>query len=572
MTEASANCYRFDRFVIDTRSISVRRDDIPVPLRPKTFDVLLYLVRNAGRLVAKDELFDKVWPNVIVTENSLVQCVKEIRQALGDDQQSIIETVSKRGYIFKAAVVESDASAAAATLVGPAERSAAIPTASPRPAFLRGRRGTIFAAGGVVTALGIAVGFWWALNGGSESLRPGEDINASRPAHGRLSIAVLPFEAVEKSADDYFSVGISEDIAAALGRFPDLAVASPKATLRFRSTGSSAEDIQRQLKVKYLVEGNIRRSPERMRIAIRLTDLPRGILLWSKDYDAGPATIIAMRDDMVSRIAGALSVKLTALEQRRAASKSSANMEAYDLVLRGRELMTRLSRTAHSEARQLFERALAMDSSYADAFVWLGRIDLSAVAMGWTGDPDAALKRAEDLAHKAIALDEFNPAAHVLLGRTYARMREYERAVDTLKRAIELNPSEPDSHAGLGDALLWSGDAAGAITALETATAMDPRLSAEDLFSLGAAYFLEGRSADTIRVLERTTNRREGNAFIYAVLAAAYAESGRDAEAQTAAAAVRKLNPFFDVDRFGSLFKDAKHRARLAAALKKSGL
>ena len=97
MTEALATCYRFNQFVIDTRFISVRRDDIPVPLRPKTFDVLLYLVRNAGRLVAKDELFDKVWPNVIVTENSLVQCVKEIRQALGDDQQSIIETVAKRG-------------------------------------------------------------------------------------------------------------------------------------------------------------------------------------------------------------------------------------------------------------------------------------------------------------------------------------------------------------------------------------------------------------------------------------------------------------------------------------------
>ena len=527
-------------------------------------------MRNSGRLVAKDELFDKVWPNVIVTENSLVQCIKEIRQALGDDQQSIIETVAKRGYIFKAAVVASDASAAPATPVGPAETSAAIPPASPRPVFLRGRRGTIFAAGGAVTALGIAVGFWWALNGGSASPRPGEDLNASRPAHGRLSVAVLPFETAEKGADDYFSVGISEDIAAALGRFPDLAVASPKATLRFRSTGSSAEDIQRQLKVKYLVEGSIRRSPERMRIAIRLTDLPRGILLWSKDYDAGPATIIAMRDDMVLRIAGALSVKLTALEQ--AASKSSANMEAYDLVLRGRELMTRLSRTAHSEARLLFERALAMDSGYADAYVWLGRIDLSAVAMGWTGDPDAALKRAEDLAHKAIALDEFNPGAHVLLGRTYARMREYERAVDTLKRAIELNPSEPDSYAGLGDALLWSGDVAAAIAALETATSMDPRLSAEDLFSLGAAYFLEGRGADTIRVLERTTNRREANAFIYAVLAAAYAESGRDADAQTAAATVRKLNPFFDVNRFGSLFKDAKHRDRLAAALKKSGL
>ena len=169
----------------------------------------------------------------------------------------------------------------------------------------------------------------------------------------------------------------------------------------------------------------------------------------------------------------------------------------------------------------MFERAIALDPQYAAAYVGLGRIDLSAAALGWTADPEAALKRAEDLARKAISLDEFNPAAHVLLGRAYARMEDYERAVEALKRAVALNPSEPDSHAGLGDALLWNGDVEGAIKALETATAIDPRLSAEDLFSLGAAYFLAGRSADAALVLERIVTRKEGNPFIYAMLAAA---------------------------------------------------
>ncbi len=150
-------------------------------------------------------------------------------------------------------------------------------------------------------------------------------------------------------------------------------------------------------------------------------------------------------------------------------------------------------------------------------------------------------------------------------------MGEYERAVNALTRAVALNPSEPDSYAGLGDALLWNGDVAGAIKALEIATSIDPRLSAEDLFSLGAAYFMAGKIGDAIRVLERITNRREENPFIYAMLAAAYAESEREVDARSAVAEVRKLNPFFDVARFGSLFKDTKDRERLSNALSKAG-
>lgn len=220
----------------------------------------------------------------------------------------------------------------------------------------------------------------------------------------------------------------------------------------------------------------------------------------------------------------------------------------------------------------MFERAMALDPRQAGAMVGLGRLDLSAVALGWTADPDAALQRAGDLARAAIALDESHPAAHVLLGRTHSRLGEYERAIETLRRAVALNRSDPDSHAGLGDALLWSGDARGAILALETAIAMDPRLSAEDLFSLGAAYFMDGRAADAIGVLERATARNEANPFIFALLAAGYAEAGREAESRFAAANARRMNPFFDAENFGSLFKVAAQRDKLAQALKKAGL
>jgi tetratricopeptide (TPR) repeat protein len=192
--------------------------------------------------------------------------------------------------------------------------------------------------------------------------------------------------------------------------------------------------------------------------------------------------------------------------------------------------------------------------------------------MGWTPDPEAALTRAEHEALRAIALDESDARAHVLLGRALARQGQYDRAVETLRRAVALNRSDPDAHAGLGDALLWSGDAAGAIASLEAALAADPRLSAEDLFALGAAYFLAGRGRDSIRVLERATARNEGNAYIYALLAAAYGEEGRMDDAREAAAHVRRIDPFFDQENFGSLFRKPEHRERLAGALKASGL
>jgi DNA-binding winged helix-turn-helix (wHTH) protein/TolB-like protein/Flp pilus assembly protein TadD len=566
MTAALANSLRFERFVVDIRSACLRRDGTPVPLRPKSFDVLLHLMNNRGRLVTKDELFDQVWADVIVTDNSLVQCIKEIRQALGDDRQTMIETVAKRGYVFTPAVVEIDEGGTPLAIIAKAQQPAA-------GAVLGKHRVAIAAlAGALAVTLLAAGGWWWTSNVRVPAPPPAEVSAADRQAESRLSVAVLPFGVPGETADDYFSVGISDDIATALGRFPDLAVTSPGVVARFRSVGTTADDMQRQLKLQYLVEGSVRRTPERVRIAVRLSDVPRGILLWSESYDASAATVFAIENDITIRIAGALAVKLTNIQQTRLAGQSTVSLEAHDLVLRGRDLQARLSRAAHSQARMMYERAIALDPQYTAAYVGLGRIDLSAIALGWTGDPMAALKRAEDLARKAISLDEFNPAAHVLLGRAYARLNEYERAIDALRRAIALNPSDPDSHAGLGDALLWSGEVKGAIKSLEIATAIDPRLSAEDLFNLGAAYFLDGRSLDAARTFERVTTRKEGNPFIYAMLAAIYAEDGRDDDARTAAAEVHRLNPLFDTARFGSLFKNAADRDRLANALKRTGL
>jgi adenylate cyclase len=241
-------------------------------------------------------------------------------------------------------------------------------------------------------------------------------------------------------------------------------------------------------------------------------------------------------------------------------------------VLRGRDLLGRVNRSANSQARALFERAMELDPGYAPAYVGLGRVELNAVMQGWTADPQAALQRAEALGQKAIALDSTSAGAHALLGGTYIRYADYDRALDEMRRALELNNSDPDAYAGLGAALLWSGDVNGSVKAFETASKLGLEFTRNDSFMLGIAYLLADRSADAVRTLERSLERNQTDAYANAVLAAAYAEAGRQTDALRQAASVRELNPRFESADFGSLLRKPELRTKLAAALNKAGL
>lgn len=514
-----------------------------------------------------------------------MQCISDIRLALGDEGQTILKTVARRGYLFAASVAEVEplqgGTESAAKADGPIAPLAPIGESADSGATVRGRafparRPAILIAAlsaCAIVAAGAAL-VWWQGRWGTDAGRSpaaSELVEASL-GQKRASIAVLPLVAIGSAADDeYFADGLTEDIIAALGRFSELSVIAPTAVAAYKGKSLRPEEIGRELKVRYIAEGSLRRTPERIRITIRLTDASLGTLLWADRYDAEPESIFAIQDNITRQITGALAVRLSNVEQARVAAKPPSSLEAYDLTLRGRDSLSRLTRSATSKARGMFERAVELDPNYAAAYVGLGRVDLTAVALGWTPDPAGALQRAESLARKAIGIDEFSPGAYVLLGRTYARLGEYDRATSTLTRAMALNPSDPDSYAGLGDALLWSGDVAGAIKHLETAAQLDPRLSSEDLFDLGTAYFLAANATEAVRAFERTVARNDSTAFIHAMLAAVHAEAGRKAEADRELAEVRRRDPFFDVASFGSLFRNPEHRQRIVSALHKAG-
>lgn len=554
---------RFGNFSLDLARCSLRRGSELVPLRPKAFDLLYYLAQNAGRLVTKDELMKAIWPGLVVTDDSLVQCIKDIRDALSDSDQRIIKTVPRRGYLFATEVssgVILKEHATAGTLG--ASEAADEPRLPWRPKLW------IVAAAGLI-ALALVAG-WQLL----DVLRmPGGAVTASDTPAQRQSVAVLPLVSLAGAdPDNYFVDGLTEDIISALGRFPEISVRSRSTVLAYKGKTPRPDEIGRDLGVRYVVEGSVRRSTERIRVSVQLTDTSRGVLLWSQQYDAQPKEIFAIQDDMTRRIAGALAVRLSHLELARAASKPPSSLEAYDFVLRGRDALSRVTRTSNSQARSMFENALAIDPNYVSAIVGLGLVDLNAVRYGWTADPVEALQRAERLGRKAIAIDESSAGAHALLGRVYIRRGDLDRALDEMKRALALNPSDPDSYAGLGNTLLLLGDVDGAIKAIGTAVEYQPDISPTNYYRLGMAYILAGRNTDAIRTLERALVRNENNVFIHAMLAAAYAEAEREEEAARRAQTVRELSPVFASADIGSLFRNPEHRERIVSALRKAGL
>jgi adenylate cyclase len=436
----------------------------------------------------------------------------------------------------------------------------AAPTASRRYAVLAVGLAVILALGGA--------GAWWALHQSKPSAT-----KASSNTDVRPSIAVLPLVSLaEGGKEDYFADGLTEDIISALGRFSEITVRSRNAVFAYKGKTPKPAEVGRALDVRYIVEGSIRRSPERIRISINLTAAADGTQLWSESYDVAPMDIFSVQDDITRRIAGTLVSRLTNLELAKVATKPPSSLETYDLVLRGRDLAARVNRTANSQARALFKRAIELDPGYAPAYIGLGRVELNGVLSGWTADPQGALQRLETLGQKAVGIDPTSAGAHALLGSGYIVFGDFDRALDEMRRAVKLNNSDPEAYAGLATASLWSGDVDAAVKDFETASKLGLNFTVNQSFILGMAYLLADRSADAIRTLERSLALNKTALYTNAILAAAYAQAGRQADAARQAATVRQIDPRFDSADFGSLLRKPELRAKLAAALNKAGL
>ncbi len=578
--QTGARRLRFDRYVLDLDRGCLLLDGNEIVLRPKTFAVLRYLVENFGRLVSKDELFAEVWPNLAVTDDALVQSIGELRRGLGDDGPRLIKTIPRRGYRLESTVsivapVDPSVTDAARDFVASHDDDrTSKPLIQPHAwkllaAALAGWRWGLLAALALVVLLAAGA----LLVGRSEWKFLGTpQLSKTAEVGAKPAIAILPFvNQSDDSAREYFADGLTEDIINALGRFPDLTVMSWNAVFPYKGRSANPVEVARNLAVRYQVEGNVRQTGDRVRVNAQLVDT-NGQVLWSARFDEALADVFSLQDKITTQIAGTLAIRVTQIEQRRVLTKPTESLEAYDYVLRARPALQRPARANIVEARAYLRRAIGLDPNYAAAYAALADTYFVATSMGWAESPTDFLSRAEEMANKALSIDDSDVRARIVLGRIHLFYHRYDEAKAEIDRAIAINPNDANGLAGRGNILMWSGQTDAAIEALELAQRIDPELNALDRFALSLAYYLKGRYDAAIEQAELNLRKTTGANFSRIVLAAAYAQLGRFEDAASVVTTIHRIDPTFDAQEFGTKFLSAADLGHLRDGLRKAGL
>ncbi|MBI3796262.1 MAG: tetratricopeptide repeat protein [Deltaproteobacteria bacterium] len=295
------------------------------------------------------------------------------------------------------------------------------------------------------------------------------------------------------------------------------------------------QEVGREMGVRYVLEGSVLKADNQVRITAQLIDATTGYHLWSERYDRPLQHILTLQDEIVQKIVTTLKLQLTLQEQGYIVRKHTDNLEAYDAFLRGTEYFGRTTKEGNAQARQMFEKAVALDPQYADAYVSLGITYLLEWLWRWSADPQT-LERALALGQQALALDDALPGAHSLLSQVYAQRQQYDQAIAEGERAIALDPNNALSYNRQGVVLTFAGRPAEALPLVEQALRLDPHYPPFYLGDLGWTYWLTGRYTEAVAALKEATSRGPNLLYAHFTLANSYVQqwaSQRDADTHT---------------------------------------
>lgn len=497
---------------VDRAVDEIYRDGKTVKLEPKVMELLICLAQRPGEVLSIEQLLDLVWKDVVVSHDSVYAAVAALRRSLGDDpkQPRYIANVARRGYRLIAAVSPW------------ADPTAALPA-----------------------------------NAAARADKP--------------SIVVMPF--LNLSGDptqQYLSDGLTEDITTELARWRLLAVRSRSASFRYRGAAVDIERVVRELKVRFVVEGSVRRMQERVRISVRLVDADTGSQIWVERFDRPLDEIFAVQDRVVQTIVSTLVGRVQLSEVERARRKPPTILAAYECVLKA-NLLAWDDPDGAAEARRLVENAIELDPGYGFAHAMAAALALQR----WYDvfdDSGTALQEAYELAIRAVLLDNGESTSHAMLGHVYLRRRSFELAVQCGRRAVEINPSNQWNAADLGYILVYAGHPEEALTWFARASEIDPYFDEPWYWRATAlAYMSLHRYAEAGSSLGHVRIR----CYRYAALSAGcQAQLGEMDQAAGSAAECRSMRPDFSITRFMSKepFKIATEAAQIAACLRLAGL
>jgi adenylate cyclase len=333
------------------------------------------------------------------------------------------------------------------------------------------------------------------------------------------------------------------------------------------------EEVGRELGVQYVLEGSIRKASNRVRITVQLVDATTSHHLWAERYDRELTDIFALQDEIVQKIVTTLKLQLTLWEQGVLVPKTTENLEAYDYYLRGQAYWWHVTKEGNVLARQMFEKAVELDPTYATAYIGLGATYFVDWAWQWSQDP-RGFQQCVALAQRAIALDDSLPQAHVFLGIAYLWQRQHEQAIAEVERSIALDHNSADSHVWLAHALKFVGRAEETIRVVDKAMRLNPRYPVNYLFELGMTSLWTGRYQEAVSAFKGMLARAPDHLPGHLHLAASYSELGQEEEARAEAAEVLRLNPQYLLEAYRQRVpvKDPAVLERTLAALRKAGL
>ena len=401
------------------------------------------------------------------------------------------------------------------------------------------------------------------------------------PLPDKPSIAVLPFDNMSGDPDqEHFSDGVTDQIITSLSMIPRLFVIARNSTFTYKGKAVKVQKVAEELGVRYVVEGSVQRSEDRIRILVQLIDAITGRHLWSERYDRELKEVFELQDEIARQIMTALQVKLTEGEYASEIAVGTSNLKALEYFWHAEELFFKFTKEDNAEARRWAEKAIELDPNFAGVWALLGythQLDASNATMGWTNSPAQSLKRAGECAQKAITLNDSSAKAYALMGSINMVMRNFDKGIEYSQKAVAINPNDPVMLIILAYNLDYTGEFDESIALVKKAMRLSPYYPALYLFPLFRSYFLTGRYEEALAAAELLLERgRKGEVnplYVHLTLAQAYIGVDKKDEARAQAAELLKIYPNFSLESWQKQqpYKDPTHWERLIEALRKAG-